>query len=375
MAVLRLLEQGKISAAEAADLLRALHEAPRHRGPLEPPGWGGARAEEAARRMAERIERMAVRGRRQAEYFARHADEIAGRAAEQAARAAEVVGENVGRIFANLPEYLDRAARSGWSAWGPGFRFEQTVEGVLEGEGGPAGLDLEGWNGNVRLHGTDGGPVRLILRKTVHAASEEQAALVADAVTATIFGRQVSVHRTDVAEAWPGGLSLEAFLPRDAVWGGLVRTGNGAIEIDGLTLRGLRAETSNGRVIVEACAGEDVTVSTSNGQIRAQGLHGHVELRTSNGGITVQLPPADGATNLQAVSSNGSIDVELPPASRVQVDATTSNGRIETVGLGPDAPTVHGTGRAELHWRSPDAEAAVQVQLVLRTTNGPIRLR
>ncbi len=383
MMVLRLLEQGKITAGEAADLLRALTERPDwppRPGWAGPPGWRGREGpvdpEAAARRARERVERFAERGRRHAEFWARHADEIAARAAEHATRAAEQVGENVSRMLSNLPDVVERVARTGWGAWGPGYRFEDEVEGDLEGEGGPAGLDLEGWNGSVALHGASGGRVRLVLRKTVHAASEDEARAIAERVTASVFGRQVTVHRADSTEAWPGGVSLEAFLPRDAVWGGVVRTGNGHLTVDGLSLRGLRLESNNGRVDLEGCSGEDVSVVTSNARIEARGLRGKIDLRTSNGAIVLGLAAGNAQSEVQAVTSNGPIDVELAAGVAVDVDATTSNGRIDAAGLGPEAPASRGSGRADLHWRSPEWDvSAARARLSLRTSNGSVRFR
>jgi hypothetical protein len=372
MAILRMLENGKITATEAADLLRAL-------------GDGGGRATESEAQRARRTEwmerataRAARRGRQAAETWARHADEVVSRAGELAARAAEQLGENVGKTFATLPDVMERAARAGWGTFGPGFRFEDVVEGTLEGgEEGPAGLDLEGWNGSVVVKLADGPGVRLVLRKTVHAGSEEEAREIAAAVSAEISGRQVVVRRQGGAPAWPGALAIEAQLPRGARWGGVVRTGNGSIQIADVQLHGVRVETSNGRVLVAAARGSDVEVLTSNGAIQAIGLGGRLDLRTSNGGITVVPDAGGGEGEVHAVTSNGSIDVRVPEGLAVDIDAGTSNGRFETTGLGPAAPRAEGTrglGRVELVWRSPEWEsAASRAHLALRTTNGSIR--
>ncbi len=387
MAVLRLLEQGKITAAEATELLKALREPGAASARPGPGDW----AEQAARRAAERAqraaERAAQRGRRAAEYWGQHADEVATRAAEHAARTVEQVGENVSRIFANLPDFMERAAKAGWGAWGAGHRFEEVVEGTLEGDGGPAGLDIEGWNGAVVLRPVDGTQVRLVLKKTVHAAGEAEARELASAVTAEVVGRQVTVRRMPGAPAWPGGaLAIEAYLPRAAIWGGVVGTDNGQIDGEGLQLRGLRLETSNGRVRLADCTGQDVGVLTSNGGIETDGLRGKVELRTSNGAITVhpaeeapQDGPSEGQPEIEvtATTTNGAIRVHIPAGIAVDVDATTSNGRFDVAGLGPSAPRPDGNrgfGRADFRWRSPEWKTgARRAQLTLRTTNGSIR--
>ena len=369
MAILRMLESGKITAAEAAELLRALADVPGRDGPAP-----GARRGEWVERATQKA---AQRGRRAAEAWARHADEMVSRAADLASRAAEQFGENVGKTFSTLPDVMERAAKAGWGQFGPGFRFEDVVEGELDGgEDGPAGLDLEGWNGPIVVRASDGAHVRLILRKTVHALSEEEARQIAAAVTAAVRGREVVVRRDSSAPAWPGALTIEAELPRGARWGGLVRTGNGAIEITGVHLRGLRVETSNGRVDLSAARGSDVEILTSNGAIGALGLGGRLELRTSNGSISLEPAADEDGGEVHAVTSNGSIDVHLPAGLAVDIDSGTSNGRLDTAGLGPAAPKVDGKGlgRTELVWRSPEwDDAPARARLVLRTANGSIR--
>ncbi len=369
MAILRMLESGKITASEAAELLRAVGDT-QGRGGF---GAGARRTEWVERATA----RAAERGRRAAESWARHADEMVTRAADLASRAAEQLGENVGKTFSTLPDVMERAAKAGWGTFGPGFRFEDVVEGPLDGgEEGPAGLDLEGWNGSITVRPSDGTGVRLVLRKTVHALSEDEARQVAAAVSAEIRGREVLVRRDGSAPAWPGALAIEAQLPRGARWGGVVRTGNGSIQVTGVQLHGLRVETSNGRVDLSATRGSDVEVLTSNGAIGALGLGGRLDLRTSNGSISLEPSPDEDGSEVHAVTSNGSIDVHVPDGLAVDIDAGTSNGRFETGGLGPAAPKVEGRGlgRTELLWRSPDwGGAQAHARLVLRTTNGSIR--
>ncbi len=377
LVVLRLLEAGRITAAEAAELLRALGEGEPATGP------GGHRApdwvEQAAQRAAERAQRAAAHGRRSAEFWARRADDLAGRAAGQAARTAEQIGENVGRIFTNLPDWLDRAARAGWGNLGVGHHFEDVVEGDLEGGDGPAGLDLEAWNGRVTLRTWEGSRVRLVLRKTVHAPSEEQARRLAAAISAEVIGRQVVVRAAADIGVWPGGLSMEADLPREAVWGGVVRSGNGRIEVLGLHVRGLRLETSNGRVTVTGGTLDDLTAVTSNGRIEVDGLRGHALLRTSNGGITITLADGGPEVDVDASTSNGGIELALAGAMAMDVEANTSNGRIDAAGLGPEAPMPTApryTGRASLRWRSADWEQAERrCRLALQTSNGGIRFQ
>jgi hypothetical protein len=390
LAVLRLLEEGRVGVGDAVSLLRALGDTGGRtggaagwqaggpaRGVFRRGAWEGLRAEVGPEQWERARRRAAERARRAAEFWSQQAEDVA----ERAGRAAEQVGENMGRMLSGLPDVVERMVRAGWGNWGPGHRLEESREEVL-GTDGEATLDMEAWNGAVALRAVDGERVRLLLRKTVHAPSEEVARQVAEAVEAFLEpeGRRLRVGRRAGSAAWPGGLAIEAYLPRGVVWRGEVRTGNAPIELEGLAVRDLRLETSNGAVRVSSCRGEDLTVTTSNGRVEVAGaLAGQTEVRTSNGAVVI-APNGEGGGEaaVRAVTSNGAIEVRLPPTVAVDLDLATSNGRIDLAGLGPEAPgpgNQKGFGRSEVRWRAPSwDQAAVRLRLVLRTSNGGIRV-
>jgi hypothetical protein len=380
--VLDMVEGGRLDVDGAVQVLAALGGA-EHRPPsgarLGPRGDAfGPRVEFDFGRAAERAAKVA---RRAAAFWSQRAEELAERASRAAAEVApEPIGESVGQVLAGVRDMVERMARAGWGQWGPGFRFEEEVEGALP-PGAPATLDLEGWNGPLSVRGVDGDRVRLVLQKTVHAPSEEDARALGQAVEAVVDPerRLVRVRRRP-GGPWPGGLAVEAFVPRGVAWSGDVRTGNGPVLLEALEAERLRVETSNGPVAVRDVRGRDVSVTTSNGRVEVEGtLTGRVEVRTSNGGVVLG-PSADlgGEVELRASTSNGGIEVRLPRGVAVDLDLATSNGRLDLAGLGPEAPDLgaqRGFGRTELRWQSPGwAEAPARARLVLRTSNGPIRI-
>lgn len=375
--VLEMLRDQRVGVDEALALLRALCDPASVPAP-EPRGVFRRVGDSANPEQWERTAQRAVaRARRAADFWSQHAEEIAGRAG----KAAEQVGENMGRVLAGVPDIVERMAKAGWGTWGPGYRFEDVVEGVLA-PGEQATLDLEGWNGMVAVRPVEGDRVRLVLRKTVHAPNEEDARQVADAVEAVVDGesRRVRVARRSGLASWPGGLSLEAYVPRGVEWTGDVRTGNGAVEVDGLRVRGLRLETSNGMVRVDGCSGEDLSATTSNGRIEVTGaLAGRVDLRTSNGAIVVTPSGESGGEPwLRATTSNGPIELRLPATVAVDLDAATSNGKFDLSGLGPDGPDLRhqkSFGRNEVRWRSPSwDQSTARLTVQLRTSNGAVRV-
>jgi len=302
---------------------------------------------------------------------------------------------------------------------GAGYRFEQELSGQIAGEG-LAELALQGTNGSVTLRGCDGAEARLVVRIHVRgAASEQEARSVADCVTASIAGRRLEVRCGPVQRSGPRGLAeavgglavaVEASLPRAATWGGEVATSNGAVEVEAVTLRGLRIASSNGAVRLRGCSGQDVGVATSNGAVEtdgtevdglrvttsngalrlrghsgdglaattsnaaveAEGLRGRVEIRTSNSHILLGL--AQASAEVQASTSNAGIEVRLPQGLPVDIDAATSHGSFETAALGPNGPQSGDKDRGRLAWRSPGWEGAeARARLVLRTSNGGVR--
>lgn len=84
----------------------------------------------------------------------------------------------------------------------------------------------------------------------------------------------------------------------------------------------IRAETSNGTVHITGDATEDLSLVSSNGQVELQTtLAGvHYDVRNSNGPITLQVPQ-NATGQLEAETSNSRIQVDLPFQS-----APTDNG-------------------------------------------------
>ena len=346
MTILRLLEEKKVTAEEAADLLRAL-EAPAPRPRLH---FGDM--EEVGRR----AERMVRRG-----------EEMARRGEQMAERVPEMVERLMGRMeFGGLPFF------------GPSFRFDESIEGELAEGALTARLHIDTSNGKVRLQATDEARrVRVVLHKTVRAATEGEARTRAAGLgSATVTGEEVTV--TGDGAGWFGGaygLSVDVFLPRAVAWGGSVRTSNGRIEAESLNLRDAKLESSNGRIQLASCTAADLSARTSNGRIEARRVSGRIRLETSNGSLEVQVDPAEGENVLDLHTSNGPIRIEGPLAGTGwRVDADTSGGHIHADLPGVEvAQNRSGWTRASAHGATPDYEAqARRIHCSARTHNGSI---
>lgn len=105
------------------------------------------------------------------------------------------------------------------------------------------------------------------------------------------------------------------------------RTTNGAITlVDGQSEANV--ETSNGGVKFEQFSGK-MDVKTSNAAIHGDivFLQGNSSLETSNGAIHLTIHK--GVSSLYTRTSNGSVTVSLPEDFQGELDARTTNGRIQ----------------------------------------------
>lgn len=113
-----------------------------------------------------------------------------------------------------------------------------------------------------------------------------------------------------------------------SAWGSLMlKSSNGAVDIERAQAKELTATTSNGRITIEQVEAQGaITLSTSNGKVEATKVRAAaVSLRTSNGSVHVQDVKADDIT---LRTSNGGIDgVIAGSAQEYTVTSGTSNGK------------------------------------------------
>ena len=105
-----------------------------------------------------------------------------------------------------------------------------------------------------------------------------------------------------------------------------VRTTNGNIELTG-RYSDVKAGTTNGDVRLESVVGP-VDLSTTNGSIKVQDVLGRVKADTTNGGITLGL--RDIKESIEAETTNGSITLQVQGDLNADLNARTTNGRVNT---------------------------------------------
>jgi hypothetical protein len=123
----------------------------------------------------------------------------------------------------------------------------------------------------------------------------------------------------------------------------------------------LDLRTTNGKVSTVGLLGNTIA-HNSNGSIQAQGTRGTLSLETSNGPISIK----GGVGKISAKSTNGSIDIV---ADKAVLDAHTSNGRINYQGSLGAGSHVLTTSNGSVSVKMP-ADAAFKLEA--STSNGRI---
>ena len=143
-----------------------------------------------------------------------------------------------------------------------------------------------------------------------------------------------------------------------------VRTTNGNIELTG-RYSDVRAGTTNGDVRCDSVVGA-LDLSTTNGTIKVQDVLGRVKADTTNGGITLNI--RDIKESIDASTTNGSITLRVQGDLNADLNARTTNGRVNT-----DFPiTIQGNigSRRRVEGRIGNGGP----EIILHTTNGSIHI-
>jgi Putative adhesin len=166
-----------------------------------------------------------------------------------------------------------------------------------------------------------------------------------------LFNNQVNINVT-----------YRVHVPRRA--GVDAETVNGGVALAG-TRGKVRVETTNGGIDVKDVQG-DVNASSTNGGITATRITGAVKAGTTNGAIEADLVDFPEGSDLQFETTNGGITVRLPRDARLSVDASTTNGRVQSDFEVPGAAK----GKRSLEGDINGGGG----RLVLSTTNGSIEI-
>jgi len=367
--ILKMLEEGKITAAEAEALLNALGQ----QDPLQ--------EEERSTDMWEKVEKLG-------EDFA---DRLEA-AAERFSRSVE------GKVEYRLADKLSRLSKmiSRFPFVSPEdvYEFSEEVEGTFRQDGDIL-CKLKTANGRIRVRGWTEPGFRLTVLQRVR-AKDRDAALArmhrVDLPTNEALGELV----IEVPSLPDVTVSLLLDVPRTLIYQLDLQTYNGSIGIADVYSRAANLYTTNGSISAVDVQAEKVHCETVNGSCRVERVvtemfSGHtgngtlslrqiqaadLKCRTSNGSIRVE-PQVRGTSNYELVTTNGSIRVELSDdAAKTDFDLQTSVGRISVPeGVYELKRMERQSGGWHVEGESHGLEGAANVlHLRARTGSGSIRL-
>jgi DUF4097 and DUF4098 domain-containing protein YvlB len=128
----------------------------------------------------------------------------------------------------------------------------------------------------------------------------------------------------------------------------------------------LTVDDTNGAIEISDVRGSH-HIETTNGHIDLTRCGGDVDAETTNGGIKAELTDVNPGKSIRLETTNGRISVALPKSFAARIDASTTNGSVNT-----DLPvTTTETGHHALRGMINGGGSA---ELRLRTTNGSISI-
>lgn len=356
--ILNMLAEKKITAEEAAELLKAL-------GPLAGPGG------------ADRQDGVGPPPRDDREFAGPvHEGSVPPRSERPRAGDAEP-----GHSRSILEEFLSRLdidwGNLPFAFGGEAYRFEEEHRGHFGGDGS-IDLELTARNGRVEVFAWDRPEWRAVIRKKVRGSSEEQARQRAQDIS-HFAGGPSGIKFEERTVGWGNtGVSVEVWVPRDRTYEVQARSSNGRVILDGLRCAGLVAKTANGKVGVRIVDSATAEVSTANGQVTFEGPAEKLSCHTSNGSIRLYPIPGKAGMRADVHTANGSIKVWVPQdrSTGLDIEARTGFGGLEV-----DLPEFtileydKQFGRRQLRGHTADlASRERTITLTARTTNGSIRV-
>lgn len=176
--------------------------------------------------------------------------------------------------------------------------------------------------------------------------------------------------RADILITVPAGTSLTLktsdgdIIVTDTTGGGVLETSNGEIAL-GNVKGDFQGDTSNGDIEINTMEGSGL-FRTSNGEVDIEGAKGEFNASTSNGAIVFSGEMIPGGSN-RFTTSNGGITVELTGTPSINIDASTSNGKVTSALaiLATETETTHlvgkiGAGEAALYIHTSNGNVIIQ---------------
>jgi DUF4097 and DUF4098 domain-containing protein YvlB len=238
---------------------------------------------------------------------------------------------------------------------------------------------IDDTNGRLTVEGWSRHDVRIQITRVVRAEDDAKAEELMKELQSDV---EVRKNRIDVISRFPkrretiglwdilgrkvASLQIHYYVQVPNQTNLVLKTTNGEVRVRGVDGK-LDATTTNGDMRIGNLKGE-VTLGTTNGEIELTGISGEAVAQTTNGSVSAQLRGVASKGIVEIRTTNGNVTVYLPGDLKALLDATTTNGRVSIdfpvvrQGIGTSKSirgTIHGGGAT----------------ISLGTTNGNVEVR
>jgi len=325
--ILKMVESGKITAQEAAELLEAMEEEDMPRQAKNDDVW--RRIEKQGEELTRKIERAAERFSQSIETKLEEAG-----ISEQLS--------SIQRWLTKLP-FLSGIANDV-------HEFVQEVEGRFTPDLEEIPIVINTVNGAIEVEGWDGEGFKLVATHRIRAKDREAARDKMTQIDLPQPGSAVSRLEIKVHEKHDTSIAFRLCIPRKGPYALSLKSANGRCRVNGVLARNVEINTLNGSVGVGRAKAETIITKTNNGSNNLDYVEANlVQQRTANGSIkftgssrritcdstngSVRVAPltfAHETSEIEINTVNGSVRCLLPqlPDLEVKVDASSSVGRV-----------------------------------------------
>lgn len=232
-------------------------------------------------------------------------------------------------LSAFIEEVVDRVTSVIGDFTGPRFEFPTEITGVFTADEVP--LRIFTGNGHIELKGWDqpGYKAHIVVKARGSNEAEARArANEAYLVKATETGFELeSNRRYDWSDL---SVHCTLYLPREKAYRLESRSGNGHIKLEDITLVDGTANSGNGRITLRGLTADRLSVRSGNGSVEIDGDILQLEAGTGNGSMKV-IPVGRRSESYQLKTGNGSVTIDTGRLTReagLYIDAHTGMGSI-----------------------------------------------
>ncbi|AGK55626.1 DUF4097 family beta strand repeat-containing protein [Bacillus sp. 1NLA3E] len=185
-------------------------------------------------------------------------------------------------------------------------------------------IDIDVANGSVVLKPWDQSDVRIECKAKVYRASSQDEAR-ASFLKDIQFNVELGTLRFAAQPKW---MKVDAilYIPQEDYENVRVRLFNGPVQCENLNVKSLKMKTANGRIAAVGLNGGKLEAETANGKIKIQNsVITELEAETLNGAIQLE----GDYSRVEMQSFNGNINCKLTGANSELIDVKTVTGSIE----------------------------------------------